>query len=631
MQAVDDLAATIEAKWATLASKTRGQNPRSTVEPPRPESDERTRHALAAWQALANAATPEAHLAIERTLGEGGMGVVHLAEQTTLGRKVAVKTLREGKRDRDAVLKLLREAWITGALEHPNVVPIYDVGVDAKGGPQIVLKRIEGVAWGEVIDAPVEIDRRFGAADALEWNLRILAQVCRAVHFAHVRGVLHRDLKPDNVMIGEFGEVYVLDWGIAVALHDDGTGRLPLASEADDMAGTPAYMAPEMLGGSASRLGPATDVYLLGAILHQIVAGKPPHDAPNMQGIIASIILSRTSLPDSVPPDLARIVERALAREPGDRFATADELREAVEAHLRHRGSLRLSEDATRSLERLRAELASGATRRVLYNLLGECRFGYRAALRESEGNDAARDGLRSAVRAVAEWELDQGDAESATLLLDELEHTPPELLTRLEVVRKQKAEEAARNARASALARDHDKSTGAQTRTFLAAVFGVLWIGAPLVRHYVPDPAMRTHRMTLLGDLGQAALIIALGIWARESMTKTAVNRRLYASLLCTPVIQAVLDVALWRAGFPAPTVHWMHAFIWGVLLTMVSVHVERALWPSAVVMLLVFVGTAGDRTWLHFALAFADAVAMINMILVWSPWLERYRSPRV
>src|SRR5512139_2416832 len=129
MGRADELAATIEAKAATLEARTLVRNPRSTVEPPRPESDERTRKALAAWQALAAGPTSAAgRLAIERTLGEGGMGVVRLAEQVSLGRKVAVKTLRDNARDRNSMLKLLREAWITGALEHPNVVPIYDVG-----------------------------------------------------------------------------------------------------------------------------------------------------------------------------------------------------------------------------------------------------------------------------------------------------------------------------------------------------------------------------------------------------------------------------------------------------------------------------------------------------------------------
>src|SRR6185312_16743575 len=111
------------------------------------------------------------------------------------------------------------------------------------GSPIIVLKRIEGVEWSTLIADPAEVERKFGATDLLAWNLGILMQVLNAVRFAHHRGVLHRDLKPSNVMIGDFGEVYLLDWGIAVSLRDDGSGRFLLATDATELAGTPCYMA----------------------------------------------------------------------------------------------------------------------------------------------------------------------------------------------------------------------------------------------------------------------------------------------------------------------------------------------------------------------------------------------------
>src|SRR5689334_21645835 len=117
---------------------------------------------------------------------------------------------------------------------------------------------------------------RYGADDLLEYNLSILVQLCSAVSLAHERGVLHRDLKPENVMIGRFGEVYLVDWGIAVSLTADLQGRLPLAAEQNEIAGTPCYMAPEMLG-ALGKLSERTDVYLLGAILHENLSGEPPH------------------------------------------------------------------------------------------------------------------------------------------------------------------------------------------------------------------------------------------------------------------------------------------------------------------------------------------------------------------
>ncbi len=626
MREVDDLAATIEARAATLA-RTLVRNPRSTVEPPRPESDDRTRHALAAWQALATGPTSRAgRLNIERTLGEGGMGLVRLAEQVSVGRKVAVKTLREGDHDKDAILKLLREAWVTGALEHPNIVPIYDVGIDPSGGPQIVLKRIEGVAWRDVVCDPEQIARRFNADDALEWNLRILAQVCRAAHFAHARGILHRDLKPDNVMIGGFGEVYVLDWGIAVALKDDGSGRFPLASDANDMAGTPVYMAPEMLGGVAERLGPSTDVYLLGAILFEIVTGKPPHDYENVQAIVSSVVLSEPKLPEGVPAELAQIVRRAMAREPEDRFATADELRVAVEDYLRHRGSMQIAADANHSLEKLRAELAGGGQRRVLYNLLGECRFGYRAALVAFDDNEDARAGLREALLAMARWELEQREPDSAALLIDELDPQPPELLERLAEVRRERAAEAERVARLRRIEADLDKGPGARTRVFLATVLGVFWIASPLIRHFWKSSIAHTHAGTLVIDLAQVLVIVALGYWARESMLKTAINRRLMAMLVLTFVAQTILGLGLWRAGVPVLTVHWLHLLLWSVIIAVMAIHLELGMWPSAVTTALWFVLSADRLHLLYLGMAVTDTIIVGNLLAVWSPRVKRW-----
>jgi eukaryotic-like serine/threonine-protein kinase len=225
---------------ATLAG-----SPTSTIVPPvaRP-----TTGGARALEVLEELAGDTEQLRIGSVIGEGGMGIVHAAEQVALGRTVAVKSLKPGRRDPVASLDLLREAWVTGSLEHPNIVPVHYLKVMRDGPPSIVLKRIEGVEWSRLLHDAGEVERRFGAKDLLAWNVGILLQVLNALRFAHRHGILHRDLKPSNVMIGDYGEVYLLDWGIAVSLRDDGSGRLPLASHAAQLAGTPCYMAPEMLG-----------------------------------------------------------------------------------------------------------------------------------------------------------------------------------------------------------------------------------------------------------------------------------------------------------------------------------------------------------------------------------------------
>ena len=200
-------------------------------------------------------------LSLHEVIGSGGSAVVRMATQRSLAREVAVKQPREEK----LRWVLLREARITGRLQHPNILPVYDIVRSEEGDPLILMKRVGGQNWTQVM-----------AGLSLEDNLRILLQVCNAVAFAHSQGVIHRDLKPDNVMIGEFGEVVVLDWGLAVRTEHLDEPWIPLASDQSGIAGTPAFMAPEMLGGvevarargiplkdlpSPGVVGPRTDVF----------------------------------------------------------------------------------------------------------------------------------------------------------------------------------------------------------------------------------------------------------------------------------------------------------------------------------------------------------------------------------
>ena len=420
-------------------SETIGQNPNSTIEPAqRASSDMQGRRALEGLGARRDDRGITSGLDMERTIGEGGMGIVRLATQRSLGRKVAVKTLRPSVRSEAATLRLLREAWVTGTLEHPNIVPVYDLGLDEDGSPIIVLKRIEGVEWGEVMRDAEVCRERYGAADLLEHNLRILVQLCNAVSLAHARGVLHRDLKPENVMIGSFGEVYLVDWGIAVSLTADVAGRLPLAVDQNEMAGTPCYMAPEMLG-ALGKLSERTDVYLLGAILHEVLTGAPPHTGTFKQ-IVGSILMSTFFYDAGVPKELAEIARRAMCREPEGRFESAEELRLRVEWYLRHRGSLAISAEASRRLDDMEALVASGvplhSIHDQLYHLFAECRFGFRQALNASVDNETARLGLRRAIETVVRFELEREAPDAAAGALAELEDPPSDLVKRVKDAR---------------------------------------------------------------------------------------------------------------------------------------------------------------------------------------------------
>ena len=254
-------------------------------------------------------------------LGRGGTGVVYLAQQTHPAREVAIKQSHKVSYNRAG---LIREAMITGRLEHPNIIPIHQLDISNPSGPQVVMKRINGTnLWELCTEGPFHGKR-------LKTMLGYLRQVCHALEYAHSKKVIHRDVKPENIMIGNFGEVYLLDWGIAV----DRSGGV---SNPKMWVGTPAYMAPEMLAGDPDTVDVRTDVYLVGATLHEILTGSPRHDALRFRDLIEQVKFSTKHRYGSrIPKELANICNRACARDPAFRYQSILELRQAIEAHLIH-------------------------------------------------------------------------------------------------------------------------------------------------------------------------------------------------------------------------------------------------------------------------------------------------------
>jgi serine/threonine protein kinase len=628
------LARTLEARLAgdPGLARTMVERPDATIEPPRLASS----GGLAAIDALrALGATLGGRIEVHDTIGEGGMGVVHLATQATLGRHVAVKTLRKGIDDHNAALRILREAWVTGALEHPNIVPVHDVGVDATGAPVIVMKRIEGHPWSSLMRDPEALARLFSAHDALEWNLRTLASVCNAVHFAHSRGILHRDLKPDNVMIGEFGEVYVLDWGIAVSLTPDPSGRLPPASQATDVAGTPHYMAPEMLLGDPGAYSPRTDVYLLGGIFYEIFAGEPPHRGDSVHAIVTDILLSSPRFAPGFPPEARRICQKALGREPRDRFESAEALRVAIEEYLRHRGSRKLARDAKESCLRLQKVLETeppGEERKLaVAHLLGECRFGYHAALSAWPENEAARHGLDAALLLVIDHLLAEGDAWAADALLREVSAPPAGVVERVQSAVRAREQEEERLRRMQS---DLDPRVGTRTRTVLGAFFGATWTVWTLAGWVY---AHRVARMSYFATVVLPALVfLALCLlawaWARETLSKTLLNRRLGLTLLFYLVAQLVLAVGGWLMGLSATSMHLVILFSWGLTYLLVAIWAQRWFALPAAAAGVSFLVACAFPSLVYALMSLVNLVLTVVLVKTWFPRqdLERIREWR-
>ena len=436
-----------------------------------------------------------AQFRVQKELGRGGMGIVQLAYQQALGREVAIKTVLPARRASDVEDALLQEARIMGLVEHPNVVPVHLIGRDDEERPVIVMKRVEGTSWEEFLaaDDPAQVLREvsssglMGAAgtagrvrqgDALEFHLDVLTKVTQALAFAHHRGVLHRDIKPANVMIGAFGEVYLLDWGLAVALPGHDLPMLPRALDADYVCGTPNYMAPEMTVGRGDQIGVPTDIYILGAILYEILTGAPPHAGRTLFEVMRSAYEGRRApYPAGLPGEICAIAEKAMAREPAQRYPSAQAFLQAVEEFRHHRSSYVLTREASENLAALRASVG-GVGRDVIdvYRSFGAARFGFEQALDIWPQNAAATRGLRDSLMAMIDFELVRGNHEAASALAADLPREAGEseaIEARIAEVRRQEAQRARELEVLRDVYHDFDASVGIRLKVWLIILLG--------------------------------------------------------------------------------------------------------------------------------------------------------------
>ncbi len=298
------------------------------------------------------------------TIGQGGMGVVINAREVTIQRDVAMKVMLDTEKP-DELMRFIAEAKITGQLEHPNIVPVHELGVDDKEQVYYTMKYVRGTTLRHVLDdlfaAQPEAVKKYPLAQLLT----IFQKVCDAVAFAHSKGVIHRDLKPENFMLGDFGEVLVMDWGLAIVLDpaahalvsDDGhsiirTGVRVELVEAEKLSGTvfgtPQYMAPEQAYAQHDALDFRTDVYALGAILHHLLTLRPPIEAETPREILSKVAAGdfqparnttagNQRLPHlphgKVPDALSAVAQKAMANNASDRYQTVREFQADIEAY----------------------------------------------------------------------------------------------------------------------------------------------------------------------------------------------------------------------------------------------------------------------------------------------------------
>jgi len=317
-------------------------------------------------------------------VGSGGMGEIIRCSDKTIGRTVAMKLMRKEDADNEVQrLRFLEEAQITGQLEHPNIVPIHELGQDEEGNLYFTMKMVKGRSLEELIWENKTGQRHVSLAQFLN----IFLKICDAIAFAHAKGVLHRDLKPANIMVGDFGEVLVMDWGLAKITPaanggdssgvrtgtppsvnlgtidrsrysedespkspSDGDSSLNLLDSVrsvrsqsrvvdtkfGEIQGTPVYMAPEQALGTTNLVDHRTDIYSLGAILYEILTFKRPIESGDLKEVLQKVADNEIIPPEKrvplkkIPPELSRICMKAMAREPDKRYQSVRQLEKEI-------------------------------------------------------------------------------------------------------------------------------------------------------------------------------------------------------------------------------------------------------------------------------------------------------------
>jgi eukaryotic-like serine/threonine-protein kinase len=353
------------------------------------------------------AALPDPGYQLGEVIGRGGMGEVVVAQDQRILREVAVKRIRAKDPSPDAVTRFLREARIQARLDHPAIVPVYELGTDKDGLPYFTMKRLQGETLAKKL-------QRGGQVEPL---LRAFVDVCLAVQVAHNAGVVHRDLKPSNIMLGDYGEVYVLDWGVARVMTDTKRTTNPSMSAHDEdgttagaILGTPGYMSPEQVRGFEADA--KADVYALGAILFEILAGEALH--PRGEAALSSTLTAPQEAParraadrKQIPPELDGVCFDALTEDPPGR-PSARQVADRLQAYL----------DGDRDLGRRRT-------------MASEQLVAAREAL-VADPKDGRATAMRRAGRALA---LDPDSPEAAELVTSLLlepprpDQTPPDLI----------------------------------------------------------------------------------------------------------------------------------------------------------------------------------------------------------
>lgn len=491
---------------------------------------------------------PVQDLVFGEVIAEGGMGVIRRGRQVSMKREVAIKTTYQ---DDTAAARqaILSEAHATGQLEHPNIIPIYVLAEDGRGAPVIVMKKIEGVTWDEVIQDPgkAPVDQLID----LDFHVDVFLKVIDAVRFSHSRGIVHRDIKPENVMIGHFGEVYLLDWGLAVAVSEEAPDFVTPVRDASGLRGTPAYMAPEMTLSDASLIDERTDVFLLGATLFHVLFGTAPFwdDSP-----IKSLVRANQCQPyrpgREAPSELAAVARRAMARAPDERFASVEGFRDAVLAYRSHRDASALTREAERRMERIKTLALSGAeaVKDELVESFFETRYALRRAAQKRPDDPKAPELLSRLAKLMFEYFLERNDLGSAQgCLVDIYPSDRQPYQMRLTAAQREYSDVVAE---IKQIRYDRDSDVDLDRRVLLGIAISMIWACSAFYKAWQrwgiePELVPRNYLESLVLTVG-VPLIAVMAF--RKLMASNEFNRRVFFFVLAGLSAVTFMRVAAWH-----------------------------------------------------------------------------------
>lgn len=553
---------------------------------------------------------PEKLIELGDVIGKGGMGVVRIARQTLPPRDVAVKRLHYSKAR--LARALMDEAMTIGSLEHPNIVPVHLVRLTEDNSPEVVMKYIQGRSWNEILDKQAQ------RGDALLVALEVLRAICHALEFAHSRGVIHRDVKPHNVMVGKFGEVYLMDWGIAIRQNE-------IDQVSDGLVGTPGYLAPEMLSGKARDVTFQTDVFLVGATLHTILTGRRRNDASTVVGALDAAKRSEPySYDQHIAPALAALANHACAKERSDRLESVAEFRETIENYLALREAFAVRDRALEKKTLLEHLLARSARTKPsaieIRQHFIEAKFGLEQALQMAPDCEGAAEGLQETTLMMIDWLLQSGHLDEADHLIANLPFADVDITSRITSLRHTATRDAAEVDYLKKIAPEYDPTESRIGRVILGAtILGIValtCIGVIIYDTLLPTVITPARLLVTTGSV--ALIIVAALFFARRWLFINKTGGRLASSVVFGFCCAPLFAIAGLKAGFSGNAIMVGDTLIVGLAMANAYPVVRTGRWAAGFAVANVLVA-AIFPSWAHGGFMISTAFAAACIVLDW------------